>query len=432
MSRQYAFIKPLDKAETSVSPNTQLPFMSAASAVNVDVDQKSIVKRWGYGTTYRTLPAQCYGIYLFQKSDGSRYTLYLTAADLCSLESAGTYSYKTDTYTTGTVTNITAAVVTGNSTAWNTSGLAAGDKFILDDDHSATAENDTNWAQILTVDGATQITLNGSYTGTTGAMSKTYKARKVYTVPADERWSTATVIDRFCFSNGNNNVQVWTGANYAADLHATYAQKARHIIEYGNRLVLGDFWESGVRLPFSIKWSKEGDPTDWTDSTAGELDFLDSADYITGFGKTGTSLVVYKPDSMILGTRTGNATDPFSFSKERPGVGCIAPYSIVDVQGTNVWLGRNDFYILDGENPVPIPSESGASDESEIRYRFFKLVGPTEIKNTIGFACHAKHQVLWLANTSEGYICFAWDYKLGRWSEYTMPVNMTAFGRGAL
>jgi len=86
--------------------------------------------------------------------NGSKFTLYLTDTDICKYEgsSGKTFSYKTPTYTTGTITDITNAVVTGSGTSWDTSGIAAGDYFILDTDHTSDEEPDTTWAEIKSID----------------------------------------------------------------------------------------------------------------------------------------------------------------------------------------------------------------------------------------------------------------------------------------
>ncbi|MCK7503191.1 MAG: hypothetical protein MZV70_03220 [Desulfobacterales bacterium] len=47
-------------------------------------------------------------IILYQQADGDRYTIYLTETDAClKCTGAGeTFSYITDTYTTGTITSV--------------------------------------------------------------------------------------------------------------------------------------------------------------------------------------------------------------------------------------------------------------------------------------------------------------------------------------
>jgi len=433
MARQFYYIRPMMHGMSTEIHQLHLPQVYSPSVINCDVEQTSIVKRPGYNTAYRTLTSAVHSIALFKVSDGSSYTLYLNNTDLCERQTGtNTWAYKTDTYATSTVASIdvTKKIITGTAGVnWDTSGLAAGDKFIINADHSSALEPDTDWATIKTVDSATQITLVDAYAG--AATSGAYKARKVYSVPSNERWQYAVVDDKFCFTNGNTAVQYYTGANYAADLNATWANKAKYCIEFANRLCLVDFWLGGLRDPFSLLYSKEGDPTIFdpaTSATAGIYSFLDSDEELMGVGKVGTNLIIYRTHSFKVGARTGTATDPMTFSKDVRGIGCVAPYSIVEANGTNYWIGRDDFYLMDGETPRPV----GSGVESKIKYRFLDIVNTSDAKYTAGFPVYDLNRIIWIANTSEGYKMFVHNYKNGEWCEYTMPDNIYTIGMGAV
>lgn len=406
---------------------SQVPGTYSPDLLNVRVDQHSIKGRYGHSSADRALAAKTYAIAMYKMAAGTTHTLYLTDEDLCAKETSGsnTFSYKTETYTTGTVTNITGAVITGSGTSWDTSGLAAGDKIIVDTDHSSAIEVDANWGEIQTVDNATQITLTANYTGTTGAMSDTYKGRMVYSVPTNERWSYVLMNDIFYFTNGNVDVQSWAGTGYASAVDSTYAKQARYCIEYANRLVLADLLESSVRDPYLVQWSKENDPTDWTDSTAGAQALLDSEDYITGLGKVGANLIVYRRESINVGSRTGEAFDPLAFPIYRRGIGCVAPWSIVEVMGTNAFLGRDDFYYIEGDTPRPL-------SRNKARYKFFDLSSPTEAEQTWGFVDTKLNEVQWILDTASGQYIFAWNIQNDEWSMYSYgSENIHCAGRGA-
>jgi hypothetical protein len=419
-------IRPLEHGVSTQYIDLFTPQGFSPFSNNVKIMQKSARKRWGYSLD-RTLDSMVYDIALFQLTDGTRHTLYLTATDLCHREAGGsnTWSYLTDTYVTGTISNVTGKVITGSSTLWKTPlVLAAGDKFILDADETATIEPDTNWGTISTIDSDTQITLVDNYSGTTGAMTGTYKARKVYSVAVNNRWQHAIVGDKFCFGNGTTNVQYWNGTGYAADLNATNANKARYLIEYANRLCLADYFTGSTRFPLSFKYSKEGDPTDWVDSTAGEMDLLETDDYITGMGKVGSSIILYKRDGIIIGNRTGVATQPIVFPTQKKGIGLAAPYSLVEFLGTNAWVGRSDFYALDGEEPTPIGDW--------VRNIFFDIVPEAEVQNVWGFHNNLTNELMWKANTIDGPFLFVFNYKEKEWYIYQFYNDMSAAGRGAI
>lgn len=430
MSPRYRYlIRPLDGGFSSDWSSLHAPPGTIVyPSKNIRIEQHRAKKRWGYATD-RALGAgvSVLGVAIYQQTGatGTRNTMYLTDTDLCRKEETdtnATWSYKTETYTTGLVTDVTGAVVTGDTDcAWDTSGLAAGDKFIVNSDHDADSEPDANWATIASVDSATQITLSASYTGVgTGA----YKGRMVYSTPANELPWYTVVSNKFCFGNGNIDVQYWSGSNYATALNSTSAKKARYGIEYANRLVLADLDVSAVRDQMTIWWSKEGDPTDWTATTAGNAQLLQSPGYITGLGKIGASLVVYKEDMIELWDRTGVATEPIHRSTYRIGEGMIAPYSLIQAFYTNYFLGETDFYKIVGDYPVSIGEP--------IRDFFFENVTRSNAQKTIGFAVEQTHELVWLATTtSYGQLAFVYNLRSGRWYVYDFAATLTGAGRGA-
>jgi len=391
---------------------------------NVRVDQNRIVKRWGY-TADRTIngTSLIQVITRYKEYDETENVLILNGEDLIARESASgkTFTYRTPRYTTGTITSITGTAVVGSGTSWDTSSnVEAGDYFIMNDDHTSDVEVDANWVKIASVTDDTHLTLESSYTKNGSA----YTIRTVYSVPSGDRWQYAFIDEKFCFVNGAVNPQYWDGgaATYGTDLEATptHTKLAKYCIEYGNRLVLADMYIDGTsqRSPWTIRWSKEGDPTDWTDSTAGSSDFLVTDDIITGLGKVGSSLIVYKENSIHVGNRTGVATSPFSFPVHRVGIGCYAPYSIVHFMGTNAFLGRSDFYIMDGDHPVPIGDR--------IRNKFFSLVNDTQLNNVWGTHVRKYNEIVWVADTSDGKLAFAWDYKDKEWAMYNFQDSINA------
>ena len=395
-------------------------------AQNFKISQRSVQKRYGYGED-RDLGAgvEIQDIVYYKKSDGTECTIYLTPNAIMKRESAGTWSYINLEHTAESITSIAVDVVTGNSTDWvdatDLTAPEAGDFFIIDADWDSTAEPDANWGEIEAVDSDTQITLVDAYTGATS--SGAYTIRKQYDVPDGERWSWARVNDYLYFANGNDYIQVYTGSGNCTNLDTTSAVKARYIIEYANRLVQADY--GSTREPNSVWWSKEGDPSDWTDDTAGTSTFMQSDDYITGLGKVGSSLVVYQRESMIFGQRTGISTAPISFGRVKRGVGCIAPYSIVEVRGSNAFIGHDDIYIIDGESPYPIGEK--------IRDKLFSVATVAEIEKAFGYNNTVQNEVRWfVTDTDNNRLCFVWNYKMNEWYYFNYDVAMSSGGRGEI
>ena len=316
----------------------------------------------------------------------------------------------------------------------DTEDIEAGDMFVLDiaEDHVFDEEPSVNWAEIALVNKVggyvESLVLTGEYSGTTGTWTGVEKdclVRRLYSKPADDYWQYAIVGDTFCFTNGHPDTlaQKYTGTGYCTALDEDYATGAKYCIEYANRLCLANLYIDGALRQFTIKTSKEGDPTNWIDSTAVEIDLLDTEDYITGLSKVGPYLVVFKPDSYSLWYRSGESTDPIVRGSWRTGTGCPSPYSIVQYETTVAWLGRNDFYTLNGEVAEPFGEK--------IRYLFFDLVDETEIKKVWAGVNYLENEIMWVANTIDyGKLAFVWNWRHKEWMIYAFHDDVLCLGRG--
>jgi len=424
-------IRPLEHLyDLSYSAANQDLQFAAFPSMNVILNQKAVRRRPGY-TLDRTLtPYENPQVLTYYKiRAGTEFTLILTDQNLIKRETAAgkTYTYLTPIYTTGTIASLNPAktVVTGSTTDWDnaTGRPAVGDYFAIDADLTLDEELNAAWTEIKSVDSDTQITLDSAYAGT--ATSGAYRIRKVYSVPTDERWSYAIVGDKFCFTNGNENVQYWDGAAATAtDLDSTNAVKARYALNYANRLFLADCYVSGTREPWTVKWSKEGDPTNWTDSTAGEADFIGTESFIMGLGKSLNNIVIYKRDSLIFGYRTGTATAPVTFPQERLGIGCIAPHSIVQAYSTNFFLGNDDFYMLNGDVPESVGKP--------IRDKFFAIVPSGEREKVWGHFSEQYRFIMWFADTlTDGQLAFVYNYQDKELMTFKFYDRITGIGERA-
>ena len=418
------------------SPLNANPLAGQWPCLNVTVSSNRITRRWDH-EVYRTFNSTetISEIPNFRTYDGTQYVLTLTANDAAKImgsTTSDTYEYITNSYTTGKITNITAdtpSVVTGSGTNWLTSGLAAGDKFIVNGDFTTTAamEPCANWATIASITDNNTIVLDGHYAGTHGALATVdYRARKIYGnvdgTPGGNRWQYASVAGKFCFGNGYDYMQVWTGSGYATDLDTTYCNQVRYCIAYANRLVTADSYDldSVKRNPWRLRWSKEGDPTNWTDDTAGFNDFIDTEEPIMGLGVYKDNLLVFKQTSFHIGLRTGQATSALAFPSQSKGIGLYAPYSIVHAGGSVAWMGVDDFYFFNGSDAEPVGTP--------IRKKFFDLVSDDEAKAVFGINNLRYNEVLWVANTSSGQYVFAYNWKEKVWSVHKLSSDLTALG----
>lgn len=423
MMYRKAVFRPLEHALEVDAPTLHQQLGYAAwPSQNFKVRQRSLQKRDGYEQV-RDLGEEVQRIIYYTSTAGANSTIFLTATNACKYESSGTFSYITKKYSTGTVSSITADAVEGTGTPnWDsTDGPAAGDYFIMNDDLTSTSEIDQHWEAIESITDDDSLVLVASYRGATS--SGNYTIRQVYTVPVNERWSWCIFDDKLVITNGDCYTQYWSGTGNFTNCNTTSATKARYCIEYADRLLLADMYVSGNRAPCTVMWSKNGDLTDWTDSTAGSADLEDTEDIITGMGKVGSDLIIYKTDSIVVGNRTGISTAPISFPRYQPGIGCPAPYSIVSAMGTQFFIGRDDFYMMMGTQPYPIGEK--------IRYKFFDIVNPTEIKRSFGYANTLQSEIRWFViDEDNNRRCFIYDYKRKEWWHCIYNDKMSCGGRG--
>ena len=224
------------------------------------------------------------------------------------------------------------------------------------------------------------------------------------------------------------NVQYWDGTdpesagNFADDLDATNASQARYCLSYTNRLILADIYDNdtSARNPWRLRTSANGDPSDFTDSTAVDIDFVENQEPICGLGISGGQLIVYKKAMYYVGYPTGTAEDPLTFPKAMPGIGLYAPYSLVQCLGVSAWMGIDDFYMLNGDTATSI----GAS----IRHHFFSIMSDDQKARVLGFNAPKYNEIIWVAETSEGPVNLAWNYKENAWFMYTFDEALTSLG----
>jgi len=164
---------------------------------------------------------------------------------------------------------------------------------------------------------------------------------------------------RFDFENFNsaaimtNDYDVplkWTGAGNVAKLDVpTGLTRAKFVTKFQNYCFLANVVVSGSDLPSRFYFSGLRDITSWSAADFYEIS-KDDGEEITGFKVLGDRLVVYKTNSIYVVSFTGNSDVPFVINKSNSHVGCIAPYSIQEVNNGHVFLSYDGLYFFDGSN----------------------------------------------------------------------------------
>jgi hypothetical protein len=178
-----------------------------------------------------------------------------------------------------------------------------------------------------------------------------------YTCASDSNWNFAQWGEQILATQIGDPIQTFTiGASSAFSELAASAPQARYIAVVRDFVVAGNTSDaSDGAVPFRVRWSAIGDPTDWTVSATTQSDFqdLNSANgWVTGIvgGEYG---VIFQERAITRMTYVGSPS-VFQFDEIEAGYGTNAPGSICRIGTMTAYLGEDGFYMFDGARSTPI------------------------------------------------------------------------------
>lgn len=126
---------------------------------------------------------------------------------------------------------------------------------------------------------------------------------------------------------------------------------AKYIAQWNNFLFLANVnINNGTFLPTRIYWCNVRDDTTWSAVNWIEISMQDGQP-ITGMYALADRLVIFKERSIYNLFFTGDITLPFVYLvSNSPTVGCMAPYSIQEIENGIVFLSHDGFYYYDSNN----------------------------------------------------------------------------------
>lgn len=175
-------------------------------------------------------------------------------------------------------------------------------------------------------------------------------------------YSWAKLNNKVFFSNGSTDVVYADGSN-SIQATADVQGAARYMTTLIGHLLLGYTTEprpgaaGSIIYPQRVRWSKSGDPTTWTTSSAGFNDLLEVPDNITGLITLGTNGYVFRTNGITIISPTGPPNAPFLFFNQSiapEGVGNFYPYSLASYGAWCVFVSQDDVYLFDGQSFTPI------------------------------------------------------------------------------
>jgi len=127
----------------------------------------------------------------------------------------------------------------------------------------------------------------------------------------------------------------------------------RHVIAMGANEFSPTATVSGTFNPMLVRWSDQGDRTNWVpsvSSTAGEVVLTDGT-RIVGAVRSKNAINVWTDNSLWLMEFAG---PPFTFKFQQAGTNCgmIGPHAGIDYNGVTYWMGFDNFYANTGQVEV--------------------------------------------------------------------------------
>jgi hypothetical protein len=217
-------------------------------------------------------------------------------------------------------------------------------------------------------------------------------------------------------TNGEDAPFQWAGTGTATTMAVpTGLTAAKYTTLFNNYLFLGNVTVSATTYPTRIYWSTIRDAGVWEGDQWIEVGMNDGQ-AITGLKVLQDRLVVYKERSIYNVFYTGDADIPFILpggGKANSPVGCIAPFSIQEVENGHVFLAHDGLYYYDGSN------------STKLSYKIFKTfkddMNNNVFNKAVSCVLKSKNRYM-LALTASGGATnnrvIVWDYYNNAFSVY--------------
>lgn len=177
-----------------------------------------------------------------------------------------------------------------------------------------------------------------------------------YSTGSDESWQFTQWGEQIIATNFADNPQTYTMGTSSLFADLTTDLKARYVDVLGDFVVFGNTYDStDGNVPYRVRWSAIGDPTDYTVSSTTQSDYQD----LDGPGGWvmqvvgGEYGVIFQERAIVRMSYVGSPAI-FQFDEIEKGRGTLAPNSVVKIGNLIAYLGEDDFYLFDGQKSIPI------------------------------------------------------------------------------
>jgi hypothetical protein len=186
--------------------------------------------------------------------------------------------------------------------------------------------------------------LDGTWDDITGAI----------TITTDKKADFSNFLNEVYITNNTNAPFKWNGTgNVSAMSVPTGLTRARCIAQFNNYLFLANVVVSGGYYKSRLYWCNINDTATWV-ATNFIIISKDDGQEIIAIKTLADRLVIYKERAIYNVFFTGDPDIPFIVRKSNSSVGCIAQFSVQEVENGHVFLSYDGLYYYDGNNSYKI------------------------------------------------------------------------------
>ena len=359
---------------------------------------------------------------------GSEYLVVATTKFVYKYISADkSYVKKNETVTTGSLAMTFVAAtkkITRGANSFITNGFTVGTIITTD----ATLNPGPFTATVVA---ALEITVAEAVVDE-GPVTKTATGQAAFTGDEDYKFCSAVILDHagkdiFILTNGLDSIKKWEvgseGSGEFVALEGLTTIKAKQVMPFKSRLLLGFTTESGTNCPWRVRWSKVADPETWTGTGTGFVDLADTSDWIVALVTLKSKVYVIKERSIWELVYVGGTT-VFTPELRIGGVGTYAPNSVVNLGEEIILYGTDNIYLYDGIDLTPIGDQI-----YPLIYDTEKKIVSTTKSNRVPSTYIEELKEYWLCLTKEGPTPNLWfSYNFGYKSWARRDKEVTVFG----
>lgn len=175
--------------------------------------------------------------------------------------------------------------------------------------------------------------------------------------------------------------------------------RAQFIELFKGFLFIANTTEDGTPHPYRVRWSQWQNPRLWHNNEdgsglAGYVDVDDTEGRIIGMKRIGDALYIYKENSIIAFTYTGD--EDLTFSKEvvTTKAGLVSEDAVVELPHMNIFMSQENIYAFDGNTCTPI-------GDSISDWFFYNKLGKVGLNRIFGYYDERHNEVMFCFNSGK-------------------------------